>query len=347
MAKVFKIMVPDNSLISRTLYIESLSTELYVIDRADTKFIVEHSEDLSKPALYILANRDERKLYVGKTGDSLKRLHNHKSKEFWTEAIVYHSNPGTDTLSTTEVEWLEAKTYETIKELGFYDLSENTQKPKYPTLKRDQKINCPEYFETAKNYICAAGFDIFLKKKVHEIKQQTIVFPEQGPTETNPKPQSSIIRCRLTRNADACGLFDITNQSLTVLKGSSVNPSHVNKISEAGRKRREQQLAQYTEERNGARIVKQDVHFDSPSGAAQFCVGGSSNGWKDWKDEEGRELNVYRDKDGTAQTKVLFDANRVRDPRQFQLDFWTRLRDMLQATGKIPTLQNATAPQLV
>ena len=47
MAKVFKIMVPDNSLISRTLYIESLSTELYVIDRADTKFIVEHSEDLS------------------------------------------------------------------------------------------------------------------------------------------------------------------------------------------------------------------------------------------------------------------------------------------------------------
>lgn len=165
MAKVFKIMVPDNSLISRTLYIESLSTELYVIDRADNKFIAEHSEDLSKPALYILANRDERKLYVGKTGDSLERLHNHKAKDFWTEAIVYHSNPDTNTLSTTEVEWLEAKTYDVIKELGYYDLSENKQKPKYPTLKRDQLINCPEYFETAKNYICAAGFDIFLKKK--------------------------------------------------------------------------------------------------------------------------------------------------------------------------------------
>ena len=165
MAKVFKIMVPDNSLISRTLYNESLSTELYVIDRADKKFIADHSEDLSKPALYILANRDEKKLYVGKTGDSLARLQNHKSKEFWTEAIVYHSNHGTDTLSTTEVEWLEAKTYETIKELGYYDLSENSQKPKYPTLKRDQEVNCPEYFETAKNYICAAGFDFFLKSK--------------------------------------------------------------------------------------------------------------------------------------------------------------------------------------
>ena len=165
MAKVFKIMVPDYSLISRTLYNESLSTELYVIDRLDKKFITDHAEDLSKPALYILANRDEKKLYIGKTGDSLTRLHNHQSKEFWTEAIVYHSTHGTDTLSTTEVEWLEAKTYEIVKELGYYDLSENTQKPKYPTLKRDQEINCPEYFETAKNYICAAGFDIFLKKK--------------------------------------------------------------------------------------------------------------------------------------------------------------------------------------
>lgn len=171
MAKVFKIMVPDNSLISRTLYIESLSTELYVIDRADKKFVAEHSDDLNKPALYILANRDEKKLYVGKTGDSIKRLRNHEAKDFWTEAIVYHSNPDTDTLSTTEVEWLEAKTYDTIKELGYYDLSENKQKPKYPTLKRDQKINCPEYFETAKNYICAAGFDFFLKKKAVEQHQ--------------------------------------------------------------------------------------------------------------------------------------------------------------------------------
>jgi hypothetical protein len=177
MAKVFKIMVPDNSLISRTLYIESLSTELYVIDRADEKFVSEHSDDLSKPALYILANRDNKKLYVGKTGDSLGRLRNHKAKDFWTEAIVFHSNPGTDTLSTTEVEWLEAKTYDAIRELGYYDLSENKQKPKYPTLKRDQKINCPEYFEMAKNYICAAGFDIFLKKKAE---------PEETPNPQEP-----------------------------------------------------------------------------------------------------------------------------------------------------------------
>lgn len=158
-----------------------------------------------------------------------------------------------------------------------------------------------------------------------------------------PKPQpatkSHLIKCFLTRNANAQGLFDPADQSLTVLKGSRVNPLHVNKISETSRKRREQQLAEYTEERNGERIVKQDVRFDTPSGAAVLCVGGSANGWLEWKDEEGRELNAYRNNDGTPQTQVLFDANRVRDPRQFQLDFWSRLRDKLQATGKIPTLQ--------
>jgi len=333
MAKVFQIFVPDNTLVSRIISCETQVTELYVIDRADKKFFAEYASELNKPALYILVNRDRNQLYVGETDDSVKRLRNHEAKDFWTEAIVFHSTG--DTLSTTEVKWLEAKTYETLNTLGYYDMSENKQTPQYPPLKRHQIYTLEPIFEEAKNYICAAGFDIFLRKKAE--KQQMMQFSEPEPATT--APQSNVISCHLTRNADAHGLFNTSDQSLTVLKGSKVNPTHVNKISETSRKRRKQQLAEYTEERNGERIVKQDVRFDSPSGAARSCVGGSSNGWSQWKDEEGRELNAYRNNDGTPQTQVLFDANRVRDPRQFQLDFWSRLRDKLQATGKIPTLQ--------
>ena len=90
---------------------------------------------------------------------------------------------------------------------------------------------------------------------------------------------------------------------------------------------------------NGKRIVKEDIRFDTPSGAALFCVGGSANGWNEWKDGEGRELNVYRTKDGTHKSEARFDANRVTDPRKFQLDFWTKFKNKLEATGKIPTLQ--------
>ena len=166
MAKVFQILVPDNTLVSRIISCENQVTELFVIDRADKKFVSEYSNDLNKPALYILVNRDKRQLYVGETDDSIKRLRNHEAKDFWTEAIVFHST--TDTLSTTEVKWLEAKTYEALKELGYYDLSENKQVPQQPPLKRNQIYTLEPIFEEAKNYICAAGFDIFLKTRVEE-----------------------------------------------------------------------------------------------------------------------------------------------------------------------------------
>ena len=184
MAKVFQILVPDNTLVSRIIMCENQVTELFVIDRVDKKFVSEYSNDLNKPALYILINRDKRQLYVGETDDSIKRLRNHEAKDFWTEAIVFHST--TDTLSTTEVKWLEAKTYEALKELDYYDLSENKQVPQQPPLKRNQIYTLEPIFEEAKNYICAAGFDIFLKKKEQTVRQeQHIPFKEDNPTAKN------------------------------------------------------------------------------------------------------------------------------------------------------------------
>jgi predicted type IV restriction endonuclease len=154
-----------------------------------------------------------------------------------------------------------------------------------------------------------------------------------------PKPKSNLIKCVLTRNANARAIFNPQDQSLTVLKGSTVNPVHVPKFSDSDRKKRDRQLAEYTEVKDGQRIVKEDVCFDTPSGAALFCVGGSANGWKEWKDAEGRELKVYRANNGTPKKEGRFDANRVTDPREFQLDFWTKFKAKLEATGKIPTLQ--------
>ena len=154
-----------------------------------------------------------------------------------------------------------------------------------------------------------------------------------------PKPKSNLIKCVLTRNANARAIFNPQDQSLMVLKGSTVNPVHVPKFSDSDRKKRDRQLAKYTEVKDGQRIVKEDVCFDTPSGAALFCVGGSANGWKEWKDAEGRELKVYRANNGTPKKEGSFDANRVTDPREFQLDFWTKFKAKLEATGKIPTLQ--------
>ena len=79
------------------------------------------------------------------------------------------------------------------------------------------------------------------------------------------------------------------------MKGSKINPYNSPSFTGKDLEKRKKQLEQYTEENNGSVYVKEDVIFETPSGASVFCVGCSSNGWKDWKDEHGNELMKYRD----------------------------------------------------
>lgn len=102
------------------------------------------------------------------------------------------------------------------------------------------------------------------------------------------------ITCVLTRNAKAKGIFDIATQSLTVLKGSTINPQHLDKIKPDTKNKRDALIAEFAERRGDELVVVRDTIFNSPSGAAVFCVGGSSNGWKDWRDEKNNELDIYR-----------------------------------------------------
>ena len=285
MKKVFQILVPDNTLSSRTISCENQVTELFVIDRADKKFVADYSTDLNKPALYILVNRDKRQLYVGETDDSLKRLRNHEAKDFWKEAIVFHST--TDTLSTTEVRWLEAKTYSVLKELGFYDLSENKQVPQEPSLKKNQIYTLEPIFEEAKNYICAAGFDIFLRKKEDNA--------ETGKTEVEPIKQTEhIFYCRRA-GSDAKGFLKDKDEKFVVQAGSILRSGECDALSAKSREKRNEFITKYCGEKDGQIILEKDFTFPSPSAAAVMMVGGSSNGWTRWKDAEGKTLDeVYR-----------------------------------------------------
>ena len=170
--------------------------------------------------------------------------------------------------------------------------------------------------------------------------------PDVVVPKSQPKPKSNLIKCILTRNASAQGLFNSEDQSLKVLAGSKINSVHLDKISLAGRKKRDILFAKYTELRNGERIVKEDVCFESPSGAAQFCVGGSSNGWSQWKDEDGNELDIYRSKVGDktpAPGAKVIRSKKIVDSHKIQLDFWTKFREKLKETNKIPSLQTPKA----
>ena len=122
-----------------------------------------------------------------------------------------------------------------------------------------------------------------------------ITTSSESSTPVSRKPQKDgQITCFITRNANAKGIFDISSQSLTVLKGSTINPQHLDKIKPATKKTRDALIAEFTERRGDELVVVKNVVFNSPSGAAVFCVGGSSNGWKDWRYENNNELVIYR-----------------------------------------------------
>jgi hypothetical protein len=105
---------------------------------------------------------------------------------------------------------------------------------------------------------------------------------------------SGLISCVLTRNANAKGIFDTATQTLTVLKGSTINPQHLGNATPDARNKRDALIAEYAERRGNDVVLVKDAFFDSPSGAAVFCVGGASNGWRDWKDENNNMLDIYR-----------------------------------------------------
>ena len=130
-----------------------------------------------------------------------------------------------------------------------------------------------------------------LAKKLGYVITTSGQTPAFAPVE--PK-KDGMITCTLTRNADAKGLFDVATQTLVVLKGSKINPRHLEKIRIETKLKREALIAEYTERKGEELVLIKDASFDSPSGAAVFCVGGSSNGWKDWKDENNNELDIYR-----------------------------------------------------
>lgn len=106
--------------------------------------------------------------------------------------------------------------------------------------------------------------------------------------------KNGMIACVLTRNADAKGLFDTATQTLVVLKGSKINPRHLDKIKPETRQKRDALIAEFAERKGDELVVIKDASFNTPSGAAVFCVGGSSNGWKEWRDESNNELDIYR-----------------------------------------------------
>ena len=252
------------------VFISNKICQMYVIPRSNLSILNERQE-LQSPAFYILLGEDEAtkpKAYIGETENFRERVRDHDSKKtFWHKALLFISKDAT--MTKADVQYLEYKAISEAKISNSFVLNENKQTPKAPNLPEYRKDDMDEFFEDVKfltSFIGCGIFDIAKPKEEH-------LFFTKG------------------RGCDAKGFYH--SKGFTVLKGSTIVSS--SSPSFKWKNKREKMLSEYTHSSKGKLELSSDTTFNSPSTAADFCIGSSNNGWLVWKDKDGNTLDsVYR-----------------------------------------------------
>ena len=100
-----------------------------------------------------------------------------------------------------------------------------------------------------------------------------------------------LIRKRLDLNATA--LFDTETGTTIVKKGSRVSST----IQHSATFNQSNHIERKRQDTVTDLITNQDITFKSPSAAASFVTGNSSNGMKAWRLEDGQHLKTALEKE--------------------------------------------------
>lgn len=250
----------------------NLSTmTVYVIPRpllAEAKTI----SGINRPGIYYLINENDdnkiAQIYVGKTRNGILRLDDHnRSKDFWNKAIMFLAD--NKTFSLDMISGLEKFAIIKAQESKRYKV-ENTVVPKYE-------------------------IDEYDMASVEEIYDEIqFIMGTQGYKMDNVKSSTSSDIFHTTRNGiSALGIYD--GEKFQVLEGSQININKPVHLARYNKQRAELLASGEISQVDGKYFLNITIEFNTPSGASDFVLGGSTNGWVEWKNSEGKTLNeIFR-----------------------------------------------------
>ena len=245
----------------------------YVIPRpllAEAKKI----SNTNRPGIYYLISENDNnkiaQLYVGQTRNGIIRLDDHnRSKDFWNKAIMFLADSKTFTLDM--ISGLEAYAINKATDAKRYKV-ENTVNSKYEIDEYDLPL-IEEVYEEIRFIMATQGYKM-------ESSENSI-------NEANT--------LHTTRNGvKAFGAYD--GDHFEVLEGSQIDFSRRVKL-EKYNAQREKLLndGDIIADKNGVYILKVSLEFNTPSGASDVVLGGSTNGWIEWNNREEKTLDeIYR-----------------------------------------------------
>ena len=229
---------------------------------------------INRPGIYyLISENDDNKIaqiYVGQTRNGVARLDDHnRSKDFWNKAIMFLAD--NKTFSLDMISGLEAYAIGKAHESNRYKV-ENSVNPKYEIDEYDLPL-IEEVYEEIKFIMATQGYKM-------ENAKETL---NEGNT------------LHTTRNGiEAYGVYD--GEKFEVLEGSEIYLAKKVTIEKYNIQRKELlDNGNIVLSDDGKYRLQTTLVFNSPSGASDFVIGGSTNGWAEWKDKDGKTLNeIYR-----------------------------------------------------
>lgn len=228
---------------------------------------------ITRPGIYYLINEnDENKIaqiYIGQTRNGVARLDDHnRSKDFWNKAIMFLAD--NKTFSLDMISGLEEYAIIKAHEAKRYQV-ENSVRPKYEIDEYDLP-SIEEVYDEIQFIMATLGY------KVNDAKQT--------------RNDAEIFHT--TRNGiTAYGIYG--GDTFQVLEDSEINFAKSVSLPKYNRQRDELLQKGDIAVSDGKYILNIILEFKTPSGASDFVLGGSTNGWVEWKNKDGKTLDeIYR-----------------------------------------------------
>jgi hypothetical protein len=232
--------------------------------------------------VYVLIGEDENgpRAYIGEAEDMRLRLRDHvTSKGWWDDAILISS--AANNLHKAHIKYLESRLVEIARDVAHTPL-ENGNTPPRSSLNEAAEANMESFIDTLMMVLPAIRVDLFLSKKSSSKDLKEIDKLQSG----NDTPEAIIApQFHLKANSgEVVARATLRLGEFIVHRGSRASISVKQSCSDGTMRRREQLLnAQTVIERDGWLEFLDDYAFRSPSGAADFINGYSTNGRISWR----------------------------------------------------------------
>lgn len=242
--------------------------------------------DIPMRGIYYLLDDNKGRLkqvYAGQTTNGIKRLDSHNTqKEWWNKAVMFLA-PDNE-FSMDVVSGLESVAIAYIREHGAYQVA-NTVNP-------NPYVN--PYTEA---FIHSLHEDILTRMTLLGFNLDAVGDDDNAPT--------SGIFHTIRRGIQGLGEYDAQEGVFKVLSGSQIDLDRMPGTKERPYiklcEMRSAMLAEgkILQDDQGVYRLQENVEFGTPSAASDFVLGGSSNGWTEWLNSEGKTLHeIYRAGDG-------------------------------------------------